>query len=654
MARVIPHLVALVAALSVIVATLGGGVSAEAIKCISKSNPLDASASYFPPSMRIAADDTTAGAADVEVAGSFSVHYDNSFKVAQTICGKHQPAGCKPKTYVLRLCGSEKPTMYANGTALPVNATHFSVPLRAVALAGGITVANLEMLGLLDKVEVVDPNTVHSPCLQKLEEEGNITTHKAGSSWDTATKANWTKLIDEHPRVDGAFTDSWNTGSTGTAKDIVFDGSADSSGALGRAEWIKFMSLFFNDEDKANLYFKREQDAWNAKKAAIVAIKAKPANAAKQTRTCAWGGAHWSGKFQVSFTTYKTDLCKAVGLVPHTNDTLIASGTYSQLYDTTAEFHAALAGFDVFIDESYFPSPSTTDKAAVLTKLNITGMPKAGAILLRTDGHVSDTVSSSTSLQNLVWYESAAVRPALVLEDLAAMVWPGDATAVPAGCDQYFRNVLAGEMPVVHGKDSCAVFEAAEKEAKCITNALTDADVDRSNLVPPPPPAATVTVVGSVTLEGYTEATFKAAEQVAFKTGIAKIAKVTAADVTITIEHDHSAHDGHDHRRRRLLEGDEVIVNYAIAATDTTAADAIAKSIEDTPAATVVTEMKAAGLTKVTGAKVTVSKTRGKPGEKPVLVKADAPVFSGAASMTTAVVYYTATIFAILATMATV
>ena len=30
----------------------------------------------------------------------------------------------------------------------------------------------------------------------------------------------------------------------------------------GRAEWIKFMSLFFNDEDKANVYFAREQKAY--------------------------------------------------------------------------------------------------------------------------------------------------------------------------------------------------------------------------------------------------------------------------------------------------------------------------------------------------------------------------------------------------------
>jgi hypothetical protein len=40
------------------------------------------------------------------------------------------------------------------------------------------------------------------------------------------------------------------------------------------------------------------------------------------------------------------------------------------------------------------------------------------------------------------------------------------------------------------------------------------------------PPPATVTVVGSVTLDGYTAATFGADQQTAFKKGIAAVAKV--------------------------------------------------------------------------------------------------------------------------------
>jgi hypothetical protein len=640
------------------------GASAQAatgIACISASNPLDASVSYFPPTMRIADDKGAAGAAEVSIAGGFSVHYYNHFKVAKTVCGKHQPSGCSPKTYVLTLCGAAKPTKYDNGTALPTDSVHFSVPLPAIGLAKGSPVPFLEMLGLLEKVEVVDPKYIHSVCLQNLEEEGKIT------AVSSSPKANWTALIKNHPLVTAVFTDSFKTGESNTAKDIVFDGSADSSGVLGRAEWIKFMSLFFNEEDKANLYFAREQKAYKATEDKIAAIP-KNNSTAIANRTCAWvqknsyfcplpAGQYCSFSqyvpvYEISFTTYKVDLCKSAGLVPYVNATLVAAGTYKQVFNgnLTAEFHALLHTTDVVIDETYFYGPSTSaTKAAVLKSLNITALNKTGAILLRTDGAVSDSVSTvSGGGESLDWLESAIARPALVLEDFAAKVWGNHTKAPPAGCAQYFRDVMSGDMPVVHGKASCAVNEAAEKEGKCITNAISNTYVRPSSPPPPspsppppspsPPPPATVTVVGAVTLDGYTKATFGATQQTAFKAGIAKLAKVSAAAVTVTVD---------DAARRRLLAG--VTVKYAIATTDTTAAAAIAKTIEETPAATVVTEMKAAGLTEVTTATVTVSKTYGKPGEAIVV---DAAIATSGASASTAVVARLLVILSTLVAMA--
>ena len=42
--------------------------------------------------------------------------------------------------------------------------------------------------------------------------------------------------------------------------------------------------------------------------------------------------------------------------------------------------------------------------------------------------------------------------------------------APAAGCSQYFRDVMAGQMPIVDGKEACAAQQAASAEAKCITN----------------------------------------------------------------------------------------------------------------------------------------------------------------------------------------
>ena len=454
------------------------GVSAqESIKCISDTNPLTPSLQYFPPTMRITGDGGKTGEADVTVAGGFSVHYDNYFKLVKTICGPHQPTGCQPQTYILTLCGADKPTKYANGTALPSDATHFTVPLTGVGIAKGGPVPFLELLGQLNKVQVVDHNNIHSPCLQALEQSGNITGQKAGG----AHKTNFTKLIKDHPTVTGVFTDSWRTGESNTMKDIVFDGSADSAGILGRAEWIKFMSLFFNDEDKANQYFANEQKAYKEMEDKVKTVKTG------SSKTCAWVQKTWTGKYEVSFTTYKTDLCKSAGLVPYVNATLVAAKTFKQVFATTADFHDFLHKQDVVIDETYQYNPTTATKAVILASMNVTGLNKSGAMLLRTDAHLSDAKSKfhgdSGTGTALDWYESAIARPALVLQDFATMVYGADKIAAPpAGCSQYFRNVLADEMPVVNTHESCAAFGAAEKEGKCITNAVND----RPPLPPPP------------------------------------------------------------------------------------------------------------------------------------------------------------------------
>ena len=452
----------------VVVSAPHGAVGSTA--CISDSNPLVAAKSYFPASQRIASDGSgsSTGAADVVIAGGFSVHYDNHFKLVKTHCGKYQDYKCKDKTYVLTLCGADKPTTFANGTALPVNATHFSIPLAGVSNAGGAVVSFLDLLGLLGKIKVVDPKSVHSPCLQKAEVDGTTLGVDKGNA---THKANWTKMINEQG-VTGVLTDSWGWGSTGTDLDIVVDGSSDAAGVLGRAEWIKFVSLFFNEEEKANLYFKNEHTAYKG-----LETKANELKAGKAAKTCAWIVKDWSGNYELNFKKYKMDLCKSAGLTAAVDSDAIAAGQSSFTYPNTAAFHAALATFDVVIDETYSSSPQEYTKEKVLESLNITGLTKPGAILLRADGHVSDDSSSihATTWVNVDFYESAIARPALVLEDLMAEVW--GTAAPPAGCSQYFRNVIKGEMPVVNAHTTCGQYEAAKLENKCITRAIRNADI---------------------------------------------------------------------------------------------------------------------------------------------------------------------------------
>ena len=62
-----------------------------------------------------------------------------------------------------------------------------------------------------------------------------------------AAKANWTAAV---AGADIVLTDAYKTASSGTARDVSFDATMD-PGLPERAEWIKFLSLFFNAEPTA-------------------------------------------------------------------------------------------------------------------------------------------------------------------------------------------------------------------------------------------------------------------------------------------------------------------------------------------------------------------------------------------------------------------
>jgi len=287
----------------------------------SNAATLDTSASHFAAVSRIATDDAAYGASDVEVAGDFSVHYDTYFKVVNTYGGT-------PKTYVLRLCGGAEPTAFSNGTALPTDATHFTIPVTGVGLAASVPVTFMEMLGLRDKIKLVNPEFMHSPCVQHLEESEQIDTQTS-----TYGSTDWADRASAHPEVEVVFTDSSGTGKSNSAKDVVFDASSD-PGALARAEWIKFMSLFFNLEEQANLYFSREQAAFAGISTATAAVAA-----ATTSKTCAWVQHSWTGNYEISYSKYKQELCVGAGLVPWTDTADLALGTnttYKKVFTTAA------------------------------------------------------------------------------------------------------------------------------------------------------------------------------------------------------------------------------------------------------------------------------------------------------------------------------
>lgn len=455
---------------------LAGFNGADATTCISTSAPLDLSTDYFPASNRIAVDGTPAGSAEVTVAGDFSVTYHTYFKVLKNLKTSN--------TYILRMCGSEKPTEYPNGTAIETDAAHFSVPINGVAVGWSTPVPFFEQLDLMDKVKLADPTYVHSPCLQKAEEDGAIAVGDYSSFGDEAKNATDVELV--------------MAGSAGPygygcqcAKDVIFGAPQDDT-PLGRAEWIKYISVFFNEEDRANLIFSREKDAYEATKELAERAAATHESANGGKKKCAWISetdynydTYIYDSWKIDSDAYKLKYCTDAGMEAVAGESGI---TYAK---GTDELKTALADVDVIIDQSFWASKSYDTKAKVFTELGFAESDlKTGAILLRTDKEISAD-------KNVAWLESGVLRPAHVLQGLVHAVWPGTVAEIPDACFDYFREITGLTIEAVNVKShtACAAWESANQEAQCVTNIISDDEMYLIRDSPAAKPSSIIAIV---------------------------------------------------------------------------------------------------------------------------------------------------------------
>ena len=405
------------------------------------------------------------------------------------------------KTYVLRMCGSDVPTKYPNGTAIESDAKHFSVPVKGVGVGGSIPMAFLEQLDLLDKIKVADPQYVHSPCVRNAEKAGTILGQGSGSSH----AAGWADKTKSNDAVDLVVTDAWSTGACGCDKDVVFDPSSDDT-PLGRAEWIKYISTFFNEENRANVAFAREKAAYDATKRIAKDAADVHASLQKPKKKCAWVNeaydSNWNSFWKLDTTSYKLAYCADAGMEAVTDKD--SNGVAKNYVKSSTDLKNALADVDVIIDQTYDSDPATNldTQEKVLQKLGIT--LKQGAVLLRLDRELSDNSATSTKFyennggtsgHNYAWLESGVFRPAHALQGLVHAVWPNSVKAIPDTCVDYFRDVIAGETHVIKDHTHCVKWDNANAESKCVTNILSDDEYAAIRMSPAAKPAFIVAIL---------------------------------------------------------------------------------------------------------------------------------------------------------------
>ena len=350
------------------------------------------------------------------------------------------------ETYVLYQCGTPKPTSAFTGS----DVKFFSIPLTAVSVPDATSAAFLEALNLLGRVAYVNTYAVN-PCLQYL----------SSGSGEWSPVLYFTQVLDKpssslsgcNLQSSAANSPDISNQSDSTAvfhyasdsslpRSVAFTATAD-PGALNRAEWIKFMSLFFNAEANANSIFGAVSSNYKAISTAGKAVSSKLAKPPVVAWVQWWPASPYYGPFgrnvpalSINFPAYKMQLTADAGAsilglsdVQSYLDSGVAVqpkgwGTNSiyMLMNATDSFREMLKNVDVVIDEARYidgnglgvsdPSITTSvfiDKYGLAASDTQTlKFLTSGRGLLREDGVTGPDSWSA-------WFQNAVVCPDQVL-----------------------------------------------------------------------------------------------------------------------------------------------------------------------------------------------------------------------------------------------
>eukprot|EP00898_Chlorokybus_atmophyticus_P008925 jgi/Chlat1/9033/Chrsp94S08353 len=377
----------------------------------------DGSNIYLSPN-RLVSDGSDGTQSVVTVARDFSVQYFANYKR----CGTPAPA-----------------------TTLYPNAKYLAVPIQAIATTETISITFLEVLGLRDRLKFIGSSSyVSSPCVQSLYASGQIrelSPVTSNGTFQNGSYIGWLNQTEHEAQMAqvgmlilDSYTSSFllenytsNVPDT-NPKNVDFDTTTD-KGMLQRAEWVKFLSLFFNKEYEATQYFNAV-----AARYACYSAQAKATNSVPAVAFIGGCFVNPTNPYCISYAAYKVDLITSAGgrsiQAPAEFDTTVQ-------YNTRAEFEAAVADVDFVVDESYDFTPTNHTFSDFLA---VYGFPVDSPLkfirnkgVLRFDGLVSPG-------GGLDWFEGAIATPDAVLGNFITFLHPTSSLAANAPRNLWFRN----------------------------------------------------------------------------------------------------------------------------------------------------------------------------------------------------------------------
>ncbi len=342
----------------------------------------DASVDYFPAKVT------------VDYA-SFDVEYFNNYKVV-TVNDPWLGAD-QSFTYLLVQCGTPVPEGYEDVRVI-------EVPVPSIVALSTTYLPQLMQLGLLDKLVAVDsPAWTTTEEVRALIDAGDVIAVGSG------TTINIEQLLDLDPGLIMAYSIGMQEYDTHPVLEaaglpFVLNGDFVEQDPLGRTEWIKFMALFFNAEERAQTTFDQIVQEYNE----VAAL----ANSAEMQPTVFLSSVYDGTWWMAGGESYMARLLKDAGANYLWGD----SGTVGS---SPVDFESVV---EVAAQADYWVNP---DNSFWLTVEDVLASDERYAeFAALTAGHLYNNNAIVNQDGGSAFYESGAANPHIILKDLVKIFHP--------------------------------------------------------------------------------------------------------------------------------------------------------------------------------------------------------------------------------------
>jgi len=223
-------------------------------ECVAEGE-YDASVDYFPEK------------AELTYTDGFMIEYHNNYKVVTVLTP--WPGATESLQYVLVQCGTSAPDGFSEAQII-------EVPVMSIVTLSTTYLPFLDELGLLDRLVGLDDATyVSNPTVLKMAEEGKLTLLGYGSG------VNVEQALDLQPDLimaygSGAAEYDAHPVLMDAGLKVVINAEWLDTSPLGRAEWGKFIAVFFNKEADGEALFAETAQQYNDLVALAASATDKP------------------------------------------------------------------------------------------------------------------------------------------------------------------------------------------------------------------------------------------------------------------------------------------------------------------------------------------------------------------------------------------